>query len=39
MSESVAETVTDTVVETFKDNELTNGVLSAGLGLLITKSS
>ncbi len=30
MSESVAETVTDTVVETFKDNELTNGVLSAG---------
>jgi small conductance mechanosensitive channel len=26
----VAETVTDTVVETIKDNELTNGVLNAG---------
>ncbi|MGF1680758.1 small-conductance mechanosensitive channel MscS [Photobacterium minamisatsumaniensis] len=30
MSGSVAETVTDTVVETIKDNELTNGVLNAG---------
>ena len=30
MSDSVAETVTDTVVETIKDNELTLGVLNAG---------
>ncbi|KLV06806.1 mechanosensitive ion channel protein [Photobacterium aquae] len=30
MSESVANTVTETVVDTIKDNDLTNGVLNAG---------